>query len=382
MRERKVMVRLDDEEFNLLSEVSSDQSLTVSTWARAQLLRAARGRTIPETHRSSTLPVLSLFCGAGGLDEGFRQAGFSTGLATDINQDAVNTFAWNHVGAKAFRRDIRDLTLEDLDRESGGMFKPVGVIGGPPCQSFSVSNVYQREDDPRHGLPEAYAALLGALNRRSPMSFFVFENVVGLLGKRHRERFEKFKSLLSGAGFDIDDKPLNACDYGVAQDRPRVFIVGINRHLHPNATFEWPLPEPSNKTVREVIFGLPEPEHNAPGLEPHSFPAHPNHWCMVPRSKKFTIAGQLIEGQALGRSFRTLAWDRPSWTVAYGHREVHVHPNGHRRLSVYEAMLLQSFPQDYQLLGNISAQIRLVSDAVPPRLGWHVACAIRRSLGL
>lgn len=82
----------------------------------------------------------------------------------------------------------------------------------------------------------------------------------------------------------------------------------------------------------------------------------------------------------IGRSFRTLSWDKPSWTVAYGHREVHVHPDGHRRLSVYEAMLLQTFPKSYRLTGNISAQIRLVSEAVPVRLAWHIALSIKRSL--
>jgi len=82
----------------------------------------------------------------------------------------------------------------------------------------------------------------------------------------------------------------------------------------------------------------------------------------------------------MGRCFRVLNWDRPSWTVAYGHREVHIHPNGHRRLSVYEAMLLQGFRPDYRLMGTLSDQIRLVSDAVPPPLAGKVAKAIRERL--
>ncbi len=76
-----------------------------------------------------------------------------------------------------------------------------------------------------------------------------------------------------------------------------------------------------------------------------------------------------------GRSFRTLQWDQSSWTVAYRHREVHIHPTGHRRLSIYEAILLQSFPKNYQLLGNMTAQVKLVTDAVPPVLAGKIGLA-------
>ena len=84
----------------------------------------------------------------------------------------------------------------------------------------------------------------------------------------------------------------------------------------------------------------------------------------------------------MGRSFRVLSWNEPSWTVAYGHREVHVHPNGNRRLSIYEAMLLQSFPKSYKLTGNISNQVRLISEAVPPKLAFCIAKSIRSCLGI
>ncbi len=102
---------------------------------------------------------------------------------------------------------------------------------------------------------------------------------------------------------------------------------------------------------------------------------------MVPRSEKFSN-GIMEQGRVIGRGFRVLSWDEPSWTVAYGHREVHIHLNGKRRLSIYEAMLLQSFPESFRLTGNISAQIRLVSEAVSPRLAWHIALSIRDCLGI
>jgi DNA (cytosine-5)-methyltransferase 1 len=385
VRETKVMIRLSDDEKELLDKAAQTSGLMTASWARMMLLRLARrpekGEEVELAQEQRQMGLLSLFCGAGGLDEGFRQAGFHTLVAIDIDPEAVNTFALNHSRARTAVRDINELTLSELDELAGHRIQPVGVLGGPPCQSFSVSNVYQSDDDFRHNLPEAYAALLAKLNKRSPISFFVFENVPGLLGKKHIHRYERFKRLFEKAGFTVYERLLDAKNYGVPQERPRILIVGINHEKHPGRA--WVPPEPENHvpTVRDAIGGLPEPVLNARGLDSSSFPVHPNHWCLVPKSRKFGNGG-LREGEMYGRSFRALTWDKPSWTVAYGHREVHVHPDGKRRLSIYEAMLLQKFPEKYRLTGNMTAQVRLVSDAVPPRLAWHVAQSIRTSLGI
>ena len=104
-------------------------------------------------------------------------------------------------------------------------------------------------------------------------------------------------------------------------------------------------------------------------------PIHPNHWCMVPKSDRFKN-NKLIPGDCSQRSFRTLEWERPSYTVAYGNREVHVHPSGNRRLSVYEAMLLQGYPTNYELKGTLSDQFQQVSQAVPPPMAKAVAQSI------
>ncbi len=388
-RHTKLMIRLSASEKTFLEEIAAEQGLKLATWARRKLLRDGREEAASEDsplygangNGNAKPSLLSLFCGPGGLDEGFRQAGFHTSLATDIDKDCVATFRHNHPDTRVFSAEISTLTPRKLDRIYGGEFAPFGVIGGPPCQSFSVSNVHQKDDDPRHNLPLAYARLLKALNRRRPIAFFLFENVPGLLGPRHRDRYLRFKEEFQLAGFKVYEAALDAKDYGVPQERPRIFIVGINANAFPGA--EWLPPRPTGelRTVRDTIAGLPEPVHNARGLDPETFPVHPNHWCLVPKSRKFGNAN-LKEGQMFGRSFRTLRWDAPSWTVAYGHREVHVHPCGHRRLSIYEAMLLQTFPREYELLGNMTAQVRLVSDAVPPRLGYFVAQSIRMALGL
>ena len=100
---------------------------------------------------------------------------------------------------------------------------------------------------------------------------------------------------------------------------------------------------------------------------------------MQPKSEKFRN-GKLKAGENRGRSFRVLSWDKPSWTVAYGHREIHIHPDGKRRLSVYEAMLLQGLPAWYRLTGNLSAQVQQVSDTVPRQLAAALARRIRQSV--
>ncbi len=384
MRDEKLLIRLSDTEKTLLDQYAQRQGAMTATWARMMLLRSVR-EPAPPTQYALYTPtadrptLLSLFCGAGGLDQGFREAGFRTAVAVDIDNDCVKTFAYNHPHAKVLKRDIRAVTLRELDRLAERRIDPMGVLGGPPCQSFSVSNVHQSNDDPRHRLPEAYASLLRRLNKRKAISFFVFENVPGLLGRKHIHRYNRFKKLFEKAGFAVFEQPLDAKDYGIPQERPRIFIVGINQHLHRGVSWTPPSPESRTITVADAIRDLPEPVYNARGLDPDAFAVHPNHWVLVPRSKKFSN-GVMKEGEMWGRSFRTLRWDKPSWTVAYGHREVHVHPNGKRRLSIYEAMLLQSFPQNYRLLGNMTAQVSLVSDAVPPRLALRVAQSIRESL--
>lgn len=325
------------------------------------------------------LPVISLFCGVGGLDLGFIQANFRPLLAIDKDSAACVTYEKNHPGVRVLRADLSKMRkgyvfdrLAELQQES----KPIGVIGGPPCQAFSSSNRSKQKDDPRAQLPKAYARILRQLNSRYALDFFVFENVPGLRHKEHSVLFAFFKRLFAGAGFSIFQGELDAQNFGVAQVRKRLFVVGFNRKKYPALNFCFPNPSSNgNVTVRDAIGKVPKPLYFKRGLAPKDIPFHPNHWCMRPRSRKF-FNGVLKKHHLKGRPFRVLRWNKASWTVAYGHREVHIHPSGRRRLSVYEAMLLQGFPRQYQLCGTLSDQIRLVSDAVPPPVAYALAKAI------
>ncbi|WP_404713624.1 DNA cytosine methyltransferase [Sphingomonas sp. MMS24-J13] len=326
--------------------------------------------------------LLSLFCGAGGLDLGFEKAGFSVGLGFDRNSDSVLSYNENRTAGKvAHVGDVAALTLKQLDTVFKGRFSPSGVIGGPPCQSFSQANVRQFDDDPRHNMPIAFASLLGKLNRRDPVDFFVMENVVGLTLKRHQKTLAKTLTMFRRAGFVVEQAILDAKDYRTPQTRQRLFLVGFNKKKFPD--LRWTPPAKADgptPTVRDTISWLPKPAFFERGLDCEAIDPHPNHWCMTPKSPKFGRAGALEEGDFTSRSFKTLAWDKPSIAVAYGHREVHIHPTGTRRLSVYEAMLLQGFPREFRLHGNLSSQIRQVSEAVPFPLALAVARSVSEHL--
>ena len=318
--------------------------------------------------------LLSLFCGCGGLDLGFEEAGFKTGLAYDIRPSSV--VSWNKNRGDVGRgrvADISDLRLSDMDRDFGSMFAPSGVVGGPPCQSFTRANASRREDDPRSKLVRIFFTLALRLHRqRRELDFIVMENVREIATAKGGQLLKAEIDRLSKSGFFVSVVQLNAVDFGVPQNRHRTFIVALNKQRLSEAGWRHPEPESLKLTVRDAIGRLEEPTYFRPGLDPAAFNSHRNHWCMTPKSKRF-FDSSLQPGSSSGRSFKTLAWNEPSIAVSYGHREVHVHPSGKRRLSVWEAMKLQGFPDRYVLHGTLSEQIDQVSEAVPPPLAEAIA---------
>jgi len=355
--------------------------------------------------------LISLFCGPGGLDEGFKQAGFITKVAVDIDRAALLTHQRNHPEARHYALDLScSYAAVEIFRQWQTWFAedtPVGIIGGPPCQSFSVGNASEaRLTDPRNKLPRAYARIIAELNElfKRKISFFVFENVLPI---KKSQAYMDFKDEVAKAGFVVFEQELNAVDFGVPQERKRLFIVGINGERHKRLAskgFSFPIGYSCRLPCGPILQGIDhEPVIANSGLTPEEIAqvaGHPNHWCMEPTSPRFRakiVRKQLDNGKPYaivqvdeskpptlrkmnGKSFKILDPARPSYTIAYGHREVHFHPNEHRRLSVYEAMLLQGFPRDYQFVGSLSDQIRLVSEVVPPPVARALAVAIREQL--
>lgn len=330
--------------------------------------------------------LLSVFCGAGGLDLGFEIQGYDVGLAFDLRKDSIASYNHNRKGRLKCGHvgDVSLLTVEKLDELHGVKFAPEGIIGGPPCQSFSRANTVYLDADPRHSLPLAYAELLRKLNERKPVKFFVMENVTGLLSERHAHRLRRYEKAFEDAGFTLNRAVLLATDYSTPQIRERLFVVGFNTDLYGGARWSPPPKIPTadgrRPDVRGAIGELPNATYYERGLTPDKIQHHVNHWCMKPKSPKFTTPGALRPGDGSNRSFKTLAWNSPSPTVAYGHREVHIHPSCTRRLSVYEAMLLQGFPKAYELIGSLSSQIVQVSEAVPPPVAAAVAGSVREQI--
>lgn len=324
--------------------------------------------------------LLSFFCGAGGLDLGFKEAGFEIALAIDLMQAAVDTHNANFGSTRALVRDLLTLDAEQIKDALVGLnagIAPVGIIGGPPCQGFSKANTQRSSSDPRNNLAIHYANLIVQLAVIYPIKFFVFENVLGILNEEYDEILSNLKNTLSKE-FHIFSTSLNAEQFGVPQSRERFFMVGIRKIENEAATFNFPVPFTAPlRTVRDAIGHLPQATLFRRGLVPEEINHHPNHWTMRPVSKRFSA-----DLKSTGRSLFRLDWDKPSRTVAYGHREIHVHPTGLRRLTILEAMLLQGFPETYKLSGNLSQQVTQVSNAVPPPVAKAIAMQILESINL
>lgn len=209
-----------------------------------------------------------MFCGAGGLSYGFAQAGFDIRLGVDLDAAALLTFERNHPDAKAVRENVAGLTGERLVQMAGGK-NVLGIIGGPPCQGFSFAG-HHDPNDPRNRLPYEYARLL----REVQPVFFLMENVKGLLSKKQRVHFDAILALFSAAGYTLEWRLLNAWDYGIAQTRERVFIIGFRNDV--SVTFRWPPLDPARPVLRDAIGDLPDPLIHDGGCLNHAlFNPHP-----------------------------------------------------------------------------------------------------------
>lgn len=322
--------------------------------------------------------IISLFCGAGGLDLGFKQEGFGVALAIDFEPSAIKTHKRNFKKTASLAADLTELGPEGVlsfvkDQLPEG--SRIGVIGGPPCQGFSRANPNSDVDDPRNLLPSLYVEIIKKLQKNYIVEFVVFENVLGMKDKKHSTKYHSLISGLKSSKFIVDEQELCALDFGVPQNRRRIIVSAIRKDQGYGKLF---LKKRKGKsTVREAIGDLGEPAFYSKNLSKSDIPLHPNHWTMKPKSHRFSD-NFLHNGKA--RSFRKLKWDKASPTIAFGNREIHVHPNGNRRLSIYEAMLLQGFPPSFILEGNLSQQVTQISNAVPPPLARSIAFAVKKSL--
>ncbi|MGD0737572.1 MAG: DNA cytosine methyltransferase [Terracidiphilus sp.] len=334
---------------------------------------AVRSSVVQEAPR-----IVSLFCGAGGLDVGFHESGFRIELALDHSTAAIKTHKRNFPDTKSVCTDLKEIGAKgvlDLLTETLPLGSRIGIIGGPPCQGFSRANSNSRSDDPRNALIPLYLQIVRTLSYNYQLEFVVFENVIGIKDRKHNAVYDALISGLASLGLSVTDQVCCALDFGVAQMRKRVIVIGMRddknySEVHLKG-------RKGKRSVREAIGHLSSPAFFRRDIAPQDIPAHPNHWTMTPRSVRFsTPASQWKQT----RSFKRTFWSKPSPTIAFGHREIHVHPSCKRRLSIYEAMLLQGFSHGFVLEGNLTEQVEQVSNAVPPPLAKSIASSIKTAM--
>lgn len=299
------------------------------------------------------MKVVSLFSGAGGLDLGFIKAGHQVVWANDLYADAVATYRRN-IGLDIVEGDIRavpSIRIPDCDI----------VVGGFPCQGFSVANTKRHSQDARNAL---YRELLRVVQDKQP-KFFLAENVKGLLSLEKGAVFRMIVDDFKRLNYKVKFRVLNAADYGVPQVRERVIIVGVRNDID----FEYHFPQPTHSkegavglprwiSVGEALRDVPDPDQ-ANALYNHTYSKY-----------KLNINGYL--------GHRLLDPAKPAPTVtARGDNKggvvIHPHPNGLRRMTCRELALVQGFPLDFFFCGANTSIYRQIGNAVPMPLAYRVA---------
>lgn len=307
------------------------------------------------------LTVLELFCGGGLGAVGFKAAGYDIVKAIDFDKNAVAAYRYNF-GNHVEQADINSVEIGNLPHTDI-------IFGGPPCQDYSLAGKGEGAEGERGKLVFRYLDIIAAKQPKA----FVFENVKGLITKKHRATFDDLLTKFNEIGYEVSWQLINAWDYGVAQKRERVFIVGIRKDLG----FAFKFPKPLNgdyqkKVLRDVIGDLPEP--------------FPNH---KPEEKLPTYVQNVLDGKSKTNFGKMPVNDgeSPATTVlaSYATKKPNeiTNINGHnRRFTVREALRIQSVPDWYVLPKEIavSNQYKIVGNGIASRVAWYIGKALAEQL--
>lgn len=338
------------------------------------------------------MKIIDLFCGIGGLSLGFEQAGFKVVSAIDMWNDAILTYNHNRTEKVAKTETVESFNETELP-ELIKKEKITGIIGGPPCQGFST--VGKRDvDDPRNKM---YLEFYKAVKITSP-DFFVIENVRGMLtlnnGAFVKDLLERFGE--KGLGYTINYQLLNAADYGIPQNRYRVFYVGIK-----GKKFSFPAPYDHKLTAKDGISDLEGSTNEKYGSAPqNSYQRLLRGSCKHPLNQDYTshteqtvsIISQVPDGGSIkdlpqdvwqvrkyNKAFERMGTFKPSNTIDTGHRN-YFHYSEPRIPTVRESARIQSFPDDFEIIGTRGSQYKQVGNAVPPMLAKVIAEQIKKTL--
>lgn len=297
--------------------------------------------------RRCAVDIISLFSGAGGLDEGLIQAGHKVVWANDFDPDCVQTYRRN-IGNHIVHGKIEDFASHMMPSADI-------VVGGFPCQGFSQANLLRFEEDERNRL---YLEFLRVVRDVQP-KWFLAENVRGILSLGGGAAIARIENDFANVGYRVQKKLFNTADFGVPQTRWRVIIVGTRRDLPPSWDYQYPDPTHSKNgngnlkawvSIGEALCSIPEPD------EKHNLLNH--------ISSKYKVTNRNFTGH------RTTDASKPSPTIlARGNGKGGVcalqHPGNHRRMSIREQAIIQTFPMKFEFFGKMNSCYRQVGNAVP-----------------
>ena len=327
---------------------------------------------------------IELFAGAGGLALGIEKAGFNTIGLIELDKDASDTLRCNRPNWRVINDDVANISCLDLPKYFGIARGELDLLsGGAPCQSFSYAGKRLGLEDARGTLFYHYAKFLEQLQPK----MFLFENVRGLLTHDKGRTYKTITDIFESTGYTIQKRVLNAWDFGVAQKRERLITIGIRNDLLDKITFDFPVPHNYKPVLRDILLDCPKSEgalYSEYKRKIFEMVPPGGYWRNIPEeiAKEYMKSSWYMEGGRTG-ILRRLSLDEPSLAVLTSPSQKQTdrcHPLEARPFTIRENARCQSFPDDWQFCGSISAQYKQVGNAVPVNLAYDIAVKIKEAL--
>ena len=328
--------------------------------------------------------TIELFAGAGGLALGIEKAGFTSLGLVEFDKAAANTLKENRPKWNVINDDVANISSQNLEEYFSIKKGELDLLsGGAPCQAFSYAGKRLGLADARGTLFYHYAVFLEKLQPK----MFLFENVKGLLTHDGGKTYKTMLDIFEKTGYTIQKKVLNARDYGVAQKRERLITIGIRNDLLGKIKYEFPTPHEYKPVLKDVLKDVPDSIGVKYGeSKKWIFELVPpgGYWKNIdPKIAKEYMKSCWEMGGGRTGILRRLSMDEPSLTVLTSPSQKQTercHPLEARPFTVRENARCQSFPDDWEFCGNVSAQYKQVGNAVPVNLAYEIGGEIIKSL--
>ncbi len=330
------------------------------------------------------LKSIELFAGAGGLALGLEQAGFNHIGLVEIDKYAADSLKLNRPEWNVLCEDIEKVAQRNLEQEFNIKKGELSLLsGGAPCQSFSYAGKRLGLEDVRGTMFYHYAKFLNKLQPK----MFLFENVKGLVSHDKGRTFETIMGIFEDEGYDVQYQVLNAWDYGVAQKRERLIMIGIRKDISEICRYKFPEKHSYKPVLRDVLKDVPKSEcasYSESKRKVFELVPPGGYWRDIDPeiAKKYMKTCWNMEGGRTG-ILRRLSYDEPSLTILTTpqmKQTERCHPEEVRPFSVRESARIQSFPDSWNFCGNISDKYKQIGNAVPCKLAEEVGKEIKKAL--